>query len=99
MTFSAIFFAFGLGINIVIDIDTLFYVVNMLSHTAKRGKKSDFLECSAIIFFQLIVMLSRPIKVSLTSHESKKVGPTTIPEIEGISKKIFGYVSLFLSSW
>ena len=45
------FFAFGLGINIVIDIDTLFlYVVNMLSHTAKKCKENDFLECSATIF-------------------------------------------------
>ena len=71
----------------------------MLSHTAKTGKKNGFLECSAIIFFQLIVMLSRRIKVSLTNHESEKVGPTTIPEIEGINKEIFGYVNLFLSSW
>ena len=41
------------------------------------------------------MVLSRHIKVSLTNHESKKVGPTTIPEIEGINKKIFGYVNLF----
>ena len=39
LVYSAIFFAFGLGINIVIDTDTLFYVVNMLSHTAETGKK------------------------------------------------------------
>ena len=26
----------------------LFYVVNMLSHTAKTGKKNDFLECLAM---------------------------------------------------
>ena len=31
------------------DTDTLFYVVNMLRHTAKTGKKNDFLECSAIL--------------------------------------------------
>ena len=42
LTYSAIFFAFGLGINIVIDTDTLFYMVNMLSHTAKTGKKMIF---------------------------------------------------------
>ena len=42
LTPQYIFFAFGLGINISIDTDTLFYVVNMLSHTAKTGKKMIF---------------------------------------------------------
>ena len=48
--FLSHFFRFWPGHNHSHRHRHLIYGVNMLSHTAKTGKKNDFLECSAIIF-------------------------------------------------